>query len=337
MPSTLESLVSLHTDHILQQLSATSLQKIIDQELTFFLQEISPYTLQDLLDQHALAQLIKQHILNRPLSDGIRQEIRATVHALIHLPELAQLTAGQCMETPDVERVIDHLLEQRELREKLVHQVLSNPVYAEVLSDLLYVSIKDYLLQENVLTKKVPGMASLMKIGKGVVEKMGNLEENFEKAIKNYIRKNIASTIALSEQLILKACDGPGIRHALLDFWNQGKSIPFAQLAAHVQDQQISQGEEIAHIIWNHLRSMPQIHAGIEQLITLFMERHSHRRVGDLLNEFELDLHALALDLVCLIRPAIDRLVQDGFIRQRIHAHLLEFYNTPAAQLLLGS
>ncbi len=336
MPSTIETMVSLHTDHILQQLSAAALQDNLTQELTFLLQEISPYTLKDLLDQKALALLIKKHILERPLSDGIRQEVRATIHSIIHLPELAQLTAGDCMDTSDIVKVIDYVLEQRALRAKVVHQVLSNPVYSDVLSDLLYVSIKDYLLQENILTKKVPGVASLMKIGKGVVEKMGNLEENFEKAIKNYIRKNIASTIALSEQLILKAFDGPGIRNALLDFWEQSKSVSFADAGGYVQDLHISQGEEISNLIWNHLRVLPQVQAGVEQLILLFMERHSLRRVGELLNDFELDLHALVLDLVQIIRPGIDQLVQDGFIRQRIHAHLTEFYNSPAAKSLLG-
>ena len=58
-----------------------------------------------------------------------------------------------------------------------------------------------YMLAENIIAKKVPGVSSLIKIGKFAVNKtMHSLEAAIENKVKSYIESNLENTIKRSER-----------------------------------------------------------------------------------------------------------------------------------------
>ena len=85
----------------------------------------------------------------------------------------------------EYDRIVDHVIELEDLRRQIVRAVLQNPSVVQLISDLIYHGVKSYLVDENALTKKVPGMSSLMKMGKGVMERMGSLDAALENTLKS--------------------------------------------------------------------------------------------------------------------------------------------------------
>ncbi len=332
----IQTLLQLQTDFLIRQISGEALRQRVDEELTLLLQELGQRRLHELIDHAALLELLQKHVLGYQPGSTLRSELRNHILRLLNSPVFQEAVPEHLLHTEDIQNLVRTLLAQKELLQTVVHNSLANPVYAEVLSDLLYHSIKDYMLQENLLTKKVPGMASLMKIGKGVVEKMGNLEENFEKAIKNYIRKNIASSISLSEQLILQACEGPAIERALLDLWQQIRSTPMHRLTRHVNAENLQTIDDLLQSAWNRWRVTPLARRLAADLLQTWFESNTERTLGQLLNLLSIDIRTLVLDALPVIEPATTLLIDNGFLHQRLQARLLEFYQQDSVQHLLA-
>ena len=66
-------------------------------------------------------------------------------------------------------------------------------------SDIVYQALSDYLVNENPLAKKVPGVSSLMKMGKGLMESTGG-NAAIESALKSYLHKNTQKIVDISER-----------------------------------------------------------------------------------------------------------------------------------------
>ena len=336
MHSKAQSLMKAHTEFLLARCSVQELPATLQTEITLLIAHLSQRKLHELVDHAQVLRLLQQELLQRQPAPGLRNQLKASIQRLLHNPILNQTEIGMILGDEDAERVMNTLLKHEDLRKDIVHSLLASPVYSDVLSDLLYHSIKDYLLEENVLTKKVPGMASLMKIGKGMVERMGNLEESFEKTIKQYIRKNIRASVELSEQLIDKAFQGPRLREALRDALGQLRQQKIALIGQHIQSHDIEEGEEILNSLWNRWRETPTASAVLEDLVQHWFELHTDQTLGQLLAELDFDILDFSRELEAAASPVISLLRDNGYLQSRIESHLQPFYASDAVHALLG-
>lgn len=328
-------IMNAHTEFLLARCSGQELSTTLQTEINLLIAHLSLRKLHELVDHSQVLKLLQQEILQRQLSQGLRHQLNASIQRLIRNPVLNQTEIGAIVGEQESDRTIETLLAHQDLRKEIVHSLLASPVYSDVLSDLLYHSIKDYLLEENVLTKKVPGMASLMKIGKGMVERMGNLEESFEKTIKQYIRKNIRASVELSEQLIDKAFQGPRLREALRDAMGKLRTKKISALSQHVHDHDLDEAEDILNTVWNHWRQTPIASAVLEDLVQHWFELHTDQTLGHLLIEVDFDVPGFSRELEAAASPVISLLRDNGYLQSRIESHLQPFYASEAMQMLL--
>lgn len=330
------ALLDAHVRHSLNQLTGPALASLVQSEIQTFFTQMGDRPVSQWVDEVTVRDFLLRNVFARELTPGLRGQLRHLLTQGLASPlhEGAQLET--LLNVREVELIIDRALDLEELRREIVHAVLDSPVYSDVLSDLLYHSIKEYLLEENVLTKKVPGMSSLMKIGKGVVGRMGGLEETLEKTIKHYIKQNIRATVELSEQLIEKAFQGPKIREICRDAWGKIKTTQISDATRYIDIKDVEDAEDIANTIWNHVRQTEYAKQLLTEMVHIWFDANGDRPLTLLVQDLGYDADRLCAETLTTITPIAAILLESGYIEQRLRAHLESFYASAAVAEILA-
>ena len=66
----------------------------------------------------------------------------------------------------------------------------------------------------------------------------------------------------------------------------------------------------------------------VESVALEALKEHADRSVGELLEEWGVELETVATDAVELVRPSLEHAHASGFLEERIRAHLEPFYSS---------
>ena len=115
---------------------------------------------------------------------------------------------------------------------------MNHPLVSEMVSEMLYTGIKNFLLEENALAK-LPGVSSMMKMGrKSVVGKaMGGMEES----IRTYLQKNIRVTLKTGEQWLNKQLTNERIQQLARDGYHRVAPLKPANYMKMVPDGAVTE------------------------------------------------------------------------------------------------
>jgi len=222
-------------------------------------------------------------------------------------------------------------------RQALIHSLVSSSIYTNQISNALYTGIKEYVLTENVLAQKVPGLASLIKLGTFAVNKtMKPLEAVVEKTIKAYIEANLGRTIRRSESSINEHFDEANIVELGEDVW---ASLAATRLSAYTQ---LIDGKDMADVVaigqnfWLHFRKTAYFKAIYSDLVEAVFARYADMPLSQLAGEFGVNDKLAIKELTLTLSAAAETAMRRGYLEQRIRARLADFYHSPQATLLLG-
>ncbi|MEL0028390.1 MAG: hypothetical protein VW625_06985, partial [Perlucidibaca sp.] len=202
---------------------------------------------------------------------------------------------------------------------------------ADLLSDVLYRSIADYLTTENPLARNVPGVSSLMKVGKGVIGRMGSLETTVEQTLKAYIKRNIRSTIAFSEGLLVKALSNDNLRHFANDLWPRLEAYELGQATRHLEIQGMSY---MAVVFWNQIRKTDFMKQQVAYLVQAWFKRWGDQPSMEVLEDLGITREQIVREVVAVGQPLLTAWARSGHIERRASEHLQRFFDSPEAQAL---
>lgn len=330
------ALLEAHVQYSLDQLSGEKFRETIKTEVTGFYSWVGERPVKTLLDEVRVRDFLLRNLLEKELTPGLRGQIRLLITRGLQSPLNADTRIEHLLNVNEFDAIIDKALQLEDLRRALVHELLSSPIFSEVLSDLLYHSIKGYLLEDGGISKKVPGMSSLVKLGKGVVGRMGGLEDTIESAIKQYTQKNIRRTVELSEGLIESVFRGPKIKQVAREFWGRIKLTRVGDITRYAAGDDVEDASQIVNTIWHHARQTDYTRQLLNELVHAWFENYGERPAAALLQDLGLTPEGLAGEIAEVITPFADIMRQTGYLEERVRAHLQPFYGSDAVATLLS-
>ncbi|HQV23183.1 MAG TPA: hypothetical protein PLJ88_08870, partial [Agitococcus sp.] len=162
------ALFNAHQQHLLAQFAPEQVEATLNQEINAFLDWSQTQPINAVVKLADIQSIAQRYILQQAVSTGLHQQISHLIKAAINSPLNDKTYIHQLIEHKDYLAIVDKIASHEQLRKDLIHTAVGNPVYAKLLSDIVYQALNDYLVNENPLAKKVPGMSSLMKMGKGL-------------------------------------------------------------------------------------------------------------------------------------------------------------------------
>lgn len=325
-----ERLIEAQLQHILALLQSGD-QIIV--EVNALIDALSSLPVSKLVTLESLQSIAQQYILDRPLQAHLVEQIVSQVKFAIHHPKNSETTLELLVPQDVVDNLARYLSSQKEHREALIHRIFSNPTYAQMLSQTISHAITDYM-DNNVLTKKVPGVGGLMKLGKSVIEKA--TDSNLDDALKNYLSKNINNIIAVSEKMANRHLNDQQVHQLIIQGWKSIRKKPVSIIQQYVNDDGINEATLISTRTWDVVRKNPYVQAQVMDGIAHWYNTQQDTPLSTLLADIHLDKAMIEQEIRKLAMPVIQLLIDNGYIKARVEALLRQFYESDAVTAILA-
>ncbi len=336
MHPTAEALLTAHTQFILTQLSGASLSTLIQEEtqIAFLWMHATP--IHKITDEVLVRDFIARNILETEPTEALTAHLAILTKAALSSQQNKNTKLEDLLNAKEYDAIIDRLISLEDVRKAWIHAIMQNPAVTQLISDLVYNGVKNYLLEDGGLAKKLPGMSSLMKMGKGMMERMGSLDSALESALKNYVQRNTRATMELSERLVEKTLETDKLKTISRQFWQKIKGTTLSAILNPIKDNDIDDVAKISATLWNHFRQTSYAKNLLSELVHTWFEQWGSLTIAEVLNNLNIDQTRVNHELQIFLEPLMTELLHSGVLESRIKIHLQRFYESDTVAKLLG-
>jgi hypothetical protein len=323
-----EAMLAAHVQFELDRWRAEQGTGTLAAEVSALYAWLAQVRLDDLVDVAAVQQAAVQVLCRGELSDAA---VDAVVDAVIaghlatgeHRTTLAELVPRE-----QYDRAARAVAGMAGAREEVITQVTTSEVYSRLMSHVLYQGIKNYVQSENLIAKKVPGAAALMRFGQNAVNAAAPaLEQSVDRQLTAFVNSNISDTIRDSRDYLVDALDEAVLGAVADEVWQRNADVTVAQGVGLVPAEALAEVVRAAWQAWLVMRSTPFVESVVRQAVADFVAMQGQWAVADLLGDAGLT-EDVAVDLVAaVVGPAVALADSDGLLEQRIRARLAPFYD----------
>ncbi|MBR9814761.1 hypothetical protein GYB61_13015 [bacterium] len=231
---------------------------------------------------------------------------------------------------------LDKLIELKEAREALIHVTVTSPVFAALISELLYAGARGYVTDSKV-ADRIPGARSALKIGAKMASRAKpDLADAVDSKLRAYAKANTQSSLAASEDFLRGMLASPAFRDGLHDMWDEYKTTPLGEMRAYLADDDLEDLFVIGYEHWQHLRETKWLRALIDAGIDQFFASFKKHSLRELLDAIGVTPDHIRADVQRFLPPVIASLDNKGLLDELIRRNLAPFYESDAAKALLG-
>ena len=232
--------------------------------------------------------------------------------------------------------IVDKVVGLKSARNDLIHRIVTSSAYSQQISEVLFTGIKEYLLEENIIAKKVPGVSSLIKVGKFAVNKtMHSLEVAIESRVKSYIESNLENTIRRSEKSLIHYFNETRIVDTAEEIWESVSKTKLSEYFAAIDAGDMEDFIIIGYDFWIHFRKTKYFKGIYTELVKYFFKKYGDRELDVILEDVGVTREMVICELNKIIGPAIEKTLSTGYLEERIRARLESFYHSPETAALI--
>jgi hypothetical protein len=325
-----ESLLQAHVEHTLQQLQNFD---VIRTEVAAFFTELTETPLSTLVPLERIQKIAKERVLDIAPSNQLRTEIANIVKDALKNKEGKNTLISDLIPDATAEAVISIITSDTTKRNKIIHEIFSNPTTGEVLSTTISHAIKDYM-ENNVVTKKIPGAAGLMKFGKGMLEKA--TDSNFDDALQSYLTRNIRNIMNISEKKTQETLSNNKMHRLAADIWAKVKTKSVDSVAQLADAPTVDASSHLVVVVWNHIRTTQYVQSIVSEGVAGWYARNSNRSLVELLADVNVSPDFIVAEIEPALNLAIRHLTDNGYLRGRIEPLLRQFYASTAVKTIIA-
>ena len=332
-----DALLEQHVKHELSSLKGAKLRRFLDRELDELFDYSSHVTLGRLTSAEQVMGLIRRVVINMELDPGI-PELAAEMSTQVLNAQIQKTTKlNQIITREQATGFLEEALELKQQRERVISEIMAHPVYQEMVSNLVYQGVVNYLYEDNMITKSVPGVESMMKFGKRMANKaVPGLDETFERRFKAWLSDSLPGLIARSEQFLHKSLTDDELRDSVMAVWVSLEDHTVEELHEGLGDVQLQEFVVLGYEFWLQFRQTLYFEGCADAVITHLFELYGDRPVLDLLKEVGVTRELVMAEIDSVALPVMDVLREEGYLEALIRRRLTPFYSSAAAKKLLS-
>ena len=324
-----EALLDAHVAWIIARLEGDALQIEVERRLDWVLADAAKLKLEDVVTVTSVKQTAIGYASDMTVGGAIPALVGDVALALYEHPIQEKTRLEQLLPDRQFEELLDKVLELKELREAVVHESVSNPIFADLITELLYSGVRDYVATSTKFAGKLPGAKSAMKFGKAFVDRARpELGTSLEDGIKTYVNKNTQTSLNASERYLQEAFESEEFRQVVLDFWDTNKNATLASVRDFAGQLDIEELFVIGYEYWQQLRKMPIYKELIEAGIEVFFDTYRKTSLTELLDDIGVSRDMMVADAMLFLPKIVAGLKKKGLLEQQIRRQLEDFYRS---------
>ncbi|HET8730896.1 MAG TPA: hypothetical protein VFM34_07295 [Moraxellaceae bacterium] len=335
MHATAQALLEAHTRHVMQQLSGDALKALVAEETAEACNWMASRPVNALATPAFVRDFLLRNVFDVVPGDALLEQIGTLATRAFKSPLNAETRVDALLTRDDYDFIVNEVIARESVRNEIIHTVMQNHEITHLISDIVYSGIKNYLAENSKLANKVPGVGSLLKVGKGVMERMGT-DSMVEGALKGYIHQNTRSTMEMTERLIKQALESHKLKASSQKLWDQVHARRLDLATKHVSEQDVRNVVTIGNRLWNHFRQTGYARGLLNELVEAWFSEHGGDSLMSVLESIGLDRSRLPQEVQLFLEPLLADLVSSGQLEGRVRVHLERFYGSADVASLLG-
>lgn len=337
MEALLEKLLEAHVQHELGRFKSKKYRQTIREETAAVFRWIQKITLRDILSPEQVVALIARNAVEMPIAGGVTELTGEMSRRVLTAPVNQETALEDIFRRKTYDDFVDKIGGLDHARKDVIHRLVHSSVYAQQISEVLFIGIKEYLLEENIIAQKVPGVSSLIKLGKFAVNKtLHPLEVAVEKTVKAYIEKNLEGTIRRSEKSLNAWFDEAHIIEMGEDIWDSVSRNPLSEYFRMLDGNDMEDFIVIGYEFWLHFRKTPYFRKIYTDLVYFFFEKYGNRELAVIAEDVGVTEKMVVNELAQTLSRSIDTALSTGYLEERIRARLENFYTSPTAAAVVA-
>lgn len=300
-------------------------EQTLSDEVNTLVAHLSEKPVEQLITLEHLQALLDKQVLDYPVQAHLTEQIVSQIQFALTHASNDSIKIADLIPSDSVESVAQYLSSQKNHREAFIHRIFSNPAYAQMLSQTISHAINDYM-ENNVIAKKMPGMGSLMKMGKSVLEKA--TDSNLDSALQGYLNKNINNLIAVSEKMANRHLNDQQVYQLIKQGWQSVAQQPVSMVNNYVDNDGLTNGAQVISRTWDSLRGNDYIRTQVNDGIAHWYSQNKQHTLGKILRDVNVDAALIEQELKLAILPVVRQLVEEGYVSKRVEARLRDFYQS---------
>lgn len=319
-----------HVTFELQQWQGSARQQRLAQEVDAFCAWAQSTPLCAVLDA-SRARTLAGHVLLDATPNEALSRVLGQIAA-----RLARLECNQRTHMRDVvdaallDEAVELFIAMPQLRQRLLHQALHNPLFITIATELLYQGIKDYVFADNGILQGIPAVGSLLRGSASAFNRrVPGLEAQVEKRVRAFLEANMGKTLARSEALLLDVLDAPRIRQIAAQAWAQVRDMPLSAVDV-LTDTDVEAMAALGLRFWGELRQTDYVAQLLDAGVQEFYRHYGDLPMTAVLEQWGFDSSRLAQGVADLADPLLDAGLESCQLQAFIERRLAPFYRSPA-------
>ncbi|PKM23216.1 MAG: hypothetical protein CVV10_00240 [Gammaproteobacteria bacterium HGW-Gammaproteobacteria-14] len=327
-----QALLDAHVGFMMDQLAGKQLEVRVQELIDDVLGHSSKLKLADVVSPAMIKQTAHRYAIHHEIPPAIPELVGEIARDLYSLKSHDDNKLFDLLTDDQFRELMKKIVEMKDVRERLIKEAVSNPIYGEMISEVLYHGITDYITK-NPLTKKIPGAASMMKLGKSV---MDMASPNAEAGIKKYIGQNINASLKQSEKFLIRNLSDEKISRIATDVWNEIKLNKVSAFKNYVSESDIEDFFVIGFEYWRELRKTDYYRDMIDAGIDFFFRKYGKSTLNELLEEMGVDRDMIVAEAMHYAPHVLGVLKKKGILEKVVRSQLEPFYHSDAARKIIG-
>ncbi len=331
-----DQLLNAHVQHELAAFNEDKFMAWARDESEALFSWLNTITLNDIVTKESIKSVVHINVVERNVPGSVAEIAGEAATHLFNANFNIGTKLSDIMTNHQFEEWVDKALELHEQRRRGLNRLIDLPIYTDLISDVIYQAITRYIYETNILSKKVPGVSSMLKFGKKMVDKAApKLEGALEENIKNYIADNLAFLIRESKSFLENSLTDEQIKQSAMDIWDSLSTKTLGELQEGMSSLDLTEFVVLGYEFWLRFRKTNYFKHCYELVIDYFYEKYGDSALTLLLEDFNISPER-AIEEVSLFAPqALKVLTESGQLEKMLRRRLASFYESSTALSLL--
>jgi len=356
MKDLITKLLEAHIEHELNAFKNGAYKKKVREEISTLFRWITHIKLKDISNPEQINEFIQRKVVDSPVPGGITELIGEMSRKVLTSIHNEKTLFEDIFLRKQFDIIMDKGISLTEVRTFLIKKILNSTVYSKLISTMIYTAIKEYLITESKMAQNIPGLSSLIHIGKNTVNIAESLpmvssvinvckesindafplfETEIENRIISYIETTLESRIQHSENFLLELLNEKHLNTLTDQIWDLISKNSLSDYYSTLNANDMEDFILIGYDFWLHFRKTPYFKNIYQELVSYFFEKYGDNEIDIIIEDMGVDEEMVINDIIQLISPGIETALDIGYLEERIRYRLESFYFSEKAASLL--
>ena len=340
MNATAQQLLDAHVAYTLNQLTGNKLSVTIASETSLIYHWVIQQNLGELLPKDRVKAAAERLVQEASVSDATKAYFESLGQAVLDYVAKEDIEIDDLISKNTWDRIVEKVVEQREFRNEFIHRLTTNKFYGEMLSEILYNSIKSFMQETNPLGGNSSKSGGLFSVGKGLLgAALSGMEDTIDKNVKKFLSDNINKTLRDSEKIIQSRLTDENIRRGAGKLWDKLDDINFKELAAKAKKYTSSGKDTTSDLIAAvalEVRNAKAFKQISDVIFDHFYNTYGNQPLKVIFDNLHITEEKVIRESVAAAEDIVGRLHSTGFLEARVREHLSGFYSSTEVENILG-